>query len=85
MISVEKFIPNAKTLMLIAENEIKQLLAQILAREPKNVLQHGFSITRDVQGNAITTMKQALRERELQIQFRDGVITVNTKSSKTET
>jgi len=59
-----------------ANREIESLCREILGLGPRATLNRGFAIARSADGQAIVSAEQAKQYPELNIEFRDGVISV---------
>ena len=55
----------------------QHLMTSILARDPKSILDQGFSIARSQEGLVVTTAKTALQSSQLTFEFQDGTIQVH--------
>lgn len=70
------FLPEARLLINNARRQSQEQLRLVLAREPKSILKHGFTITRSPSDLIIRSAADAIENTELIIEFHDGKIKV---------
>jgi exodeoxyribonuclease VII large subunit len=70
------FRDESKVLLKNARLQSQHLMSTVLARDPKSILDQGFSIARSQKGIVVTTAKIALQSAQLTFEFQDGTIQV---------
>ena len=61
-----------------AANRVEALAREVLGVGPQATLRRGFAIVRDADGKPVVTAAQAVQNKSLNIEFRDGAIDVKT-------
>lgn len=74
----QQIIVQAKQLCVMLEKELQAIISEILSQSPKQILRKGFALVSNGKSKVITSKSLALNENELQIEFYDGKLIVNT-------
>lgn len=61
------------------EKQLQSLISEILSQSPKQILTKGFALVSTPSGKVITSKQLALEEKILNIEFYDGVVTVEKR------
>ena len=73
---------NAKRALSTQKQQIIQSIAFVLSSGPKSQLNRGFSIVKSSQGQPITSAEKAINEKQISIEFADGVVNATVESKK---
>ena len=73
---------NAKRALSTQKQQIIQSIAFVLSSGPKSQLNRGFSIVKSSQGQPITSAEKAINEKQISIEFADGVVNATVDSKK---
>lgn len=63
----------------LLERQLQSLISEILSQSPKQILTKGFALISAPSGKVITSKQLALQETVLNVEFYDGVITVEKR------
>lgn len=72
----------AKRSIEIQKQQIIQSIAFILSSGPKTQLNRGFSLVKDSDGKPLTTAEQAVKNKEIELEFADGSIMAKVDTSQ---
>ena len=73
---------NAKRALSTQKQQIIQSIAFVLSSGPKSQLNRGFSIVKSSQGQPITSAEKSINEKQISIEFADGVVNATVDSKK---
>ena len=78
LVNQQTFLAESQALVKHARFEAKAHMHMVIARDPKDILTHGYSIARAPDGTVVTTAQKAVQCDSLTLDFQDGQVQVQS-------
>ncbi len=76
---------NSRRAIETQKQQLIQSISFILSSGPKVQLNRGFCIAKDTEGNPLTTAKQTLQHKRINLEFSDGVVAAQIEQNQKDT